>query len=144
MKNTKLSIFVVATFAVLAIGSVAAFGFGNGFMKGLSEDDKEEMQAFHEQLQTAIENKDFEAWKSLMESQLTEENFNAMVEMHEQMSEMRDLREQIREAMENNDAETAEDLRAQLQELMPEKSNGMGMGHMKGFMQRAEFADDAQ
>jgi len=130
MKNQTIGVFVVAAFAVLAIGGVAAFGFGNGFMAGNS--DSTEMQAFHEKVQTAVENNDFVAWKSLMESQLTQDNFNQMVEMHDQMQEMQDLRQQLRDAIANGDTDTANQIRTQLSEKMPE---GMGIGYARGFKQ---------
>lgn len=133
MKSKNIGIFAVLTFAIVAVGSVTAFGLGHGFMIGNS--DSEETQAFHEEVQTAIENNDFEAWKSLMESQLTEEHFNQMVEMHAQMEERMQLREQLREAMQNGDMETANQLREQLQENMPEDAKAFGTGYSKGIRQ---------
>jgi hypothetical protein len=136
MENKKtyaaLSImFVVA----LAVGSVSAFGFGFGPVFGsndLTDEEKTQMQDFKDQVQTAIENNDYEAWKVLMEEQLNEENFNLLVEQHTQMSEMQTLREELKTAIENGDSETAEELRTQLQELMPEKANANGIGFGRG------------
>ena len=129
--NTKTTYAIVlASMALILIGSVSAFG-GLGFGQN---GDAEEMQAFHEDVQTAIENNDYEAWKSLMESQLTEEQFNSMVERHSQMQEVKEIREQMREARESGDTETFENLQEQLQELAPfneGKGFGMGRGHMK-------------
>ena len=107
MKKITLGIFVFSVIALLGVGIVAAlpFGFGKGAMsQELTEEEQIEMQSFHDSLQDAIDNEDFDAWKSLMESQLTEENFNKMIEMQnyeeEQRSEMKQAREQFCE--ENN------------------------------------------
>ncbi|MEK6945369.1 MAG: hypothetical protein AABW63_01095 [Nanoarchaeota archaeon] len=130
MKKTKLGVFIVgAVFVALLIGSVAAFGFGNGFMK--SNATASEKKAFRDDIKTAIENNDFATWKSLMESQLTQENFNALVEGHTNMTEAKDLRAQIKTALENGDTETAENLREQMHELMPEKAKAYGIGYGK-------------
>jgi len=135
MKNkTSIGVFVVATIVLLAVGSVAAFGLGFGQMaKGdLTDEEKAQMQEFRTNVETAIENNDYATWKSLMESELSEENFNLLVEQHSQMSEMKQLREQLRTAMENGDTETANQLRTQMQGLMPEKVNTNGMGFARG------------
>jgi hypothetical protein len=87
-------------------------------------------------LRNAIENRDFEAWKNLMQSQLTEENFNVLVERHqemeENMGENQQLREQIREAMQSGDYETAKQLREQM------GKNTMGFERGKHFGMRGE------
>jgi len=133
-KKTMYGIVALSTLVLLAVGSITAFGFGKGAMMGLSDEDQEEREAFKAQLETAIENEDYEAWVDLMESQLTTEQFELIVERHEKMQEMDQIREQMRQAKEDGDTETFEELRNQLRELMPEDaplgSRGMGMkGH---------------
>lgn len=101
MKNKVLmgtaAIFLLA---VLGVGMVSAFGFGDGFMKPFSDGDREAMQEERDAMQNAIESEDYATWKSLMEAQIakmqeqiTEENFNEIVEMHQKMAEMREARE---------------------------------------------------
>jgi hypothetical protein len=137
MKKVTLGIFVFSVIALLGIGAVAAFpGFGKNMMKqDLSEEEQEEMQAFHDSLQEAIENEDFEAWKSLMESQITEENFNKVIEMQEQQEERRAEMEEEREQFcEENDCPEGE---------FPE-FNGMmheGFGKMHGECPFAESSE---
>ncbi|MBS3143774.1 hypothetical protein J4446_02785 [Candidatus Woesearchaeota archaeon] len=102
MNKKYLAVFAIAMVALVGVGMVSAFGFGNG-MKGLSDNDGAQMQEQMEAVNSAIENNDFEAWKSLMESQLTEENFNQMVERH---NEMKEFREQMETAKESGDFES--------------------------------------
>jgi hypothetical protein len=49
--------------------------------------EAEEIKEEQEALQTAIENEDYDSWKSLMEAKLTEETFNQLVERENQMNE---------------------------------------------------------
>lgn len=100
MKKITLGVFVFSVIALLGVGIVAAFpfGFGKGPMaQELTEEEQTEMQAFHDSLQEAIENENFETWKSLMESQLTEENFNKMIEQRQKMEQRRAEMEEKRE-----------------------------------------------
>lgn len=112
MKKITLGVFVFSVIALLGVGIVAAFpfNFGRGMMaQDLSEEEQIEMQAFHDALQEAIENEDFDSWKSLMESQLTEENFNKMIEMREQQEERRaEMEEQREQFCEENDCSGTE------------------------------------
>src|SRR3989344_3535745 len=135
MKNNKLAVFVIAGFLLLAVVSVAAFGFGNF-------NSNEDAQTFHKQMKTAIENNDFQAWKTLMESQITEENFAEMQQRPTKMSEMHQIREQLKEALENGDSETVEDLKTQLEEIMPKQPHGMGNSYKMGFKHGFNFAEN--
>ena len=124
-KKQKGAIAALLVISVLGAGFVSAFpmGFG-GFNKDLTS---EELEAFAEERQKmtdAIESGDYETWKALMEekmekmkAELTEENFNQIVERHGQMKEGRELKQQIREAWENGDYETVEQLRTQMGSL---------------------------
>jgi transcriptional regulator with AAA-type ATPase domain len=120
MNKKYLAIFAIAMVALVGIGTVSAFGFGNG-MKNISDDDKAEMQEHMDAVRTAIENNDYEAWKSFMESQLTEENFNQMVERHNEMAQ---FREQIEAAKESGDFESLKELKGEM---------GFGREHRNGF-----------
>lgn len=127
MKNKALfgflALFVIG---ILTTGFVSAFGFGNGPMGNLSEEEMTEMQAYHESIREAIQNNDYESWRSLMESKLTQEEFDLRVEHHNQMMEMRDLREQLREAYEVGDDSLVEKLQEELSEFEPMAGFGMG------------------
>lgn len=158
MKNKKLlGAFAIFSIALLSVGMVSAFGFGQGTMQGksqgmglmmgyedLSEGEIAEIQVFQDSIKTAIENSDFEEWKSLIESQLTQEHFNQIVEKHSKMSEQRQLYEQMQEAWENEDYETMKNLREQMSENMPgksqvkEKCQSMGEGECEGKFMRGE------
>jgi hypothetical protein len=106
-KKYIAGIFAIAVVAVLGVSMVSAFGLGNGFMnhdKALTDAEKTAMEQERTAMQTALENEDYAAWKSLMEAQIakmqaeiTEENFNALVEQHAQMSEMKADMDALRE-----------------------------------------------
>jgi len=107
MKNKHiLGIVTVSMIAVLGIGVISAYGFGMGFMnQNIGDEDKADMHTEMEAMETAVENNDYGAWKSLMEerisqmqSQLTEENFNNMVEMHNNMQEFKTAMQEARDS----------------------------------------------
>jgi hypothetical protein len=75
MKKKYLGIFAIFAIALLGIGAVSAFGMGQGKMLGLDEEEKTEMEAFRLEVQNAVQNGDYETWKSLVESKISEENF---------------------------------------------------------------------
>ncbi|MBS3079817.1 hypothetical protein J4218_06860 [Candidatus Pacearchaeota archaeon] len=89
--------------AVIGVSMVSAFGFGNGLMKqDITDEDRTLMQEKHEQMKSAIENKDYATWKTLMEeqiakmqSQITEDNFNKIVENHVKMQDFRNSVESL-------------------------------------------------
>ena len=92
---------IVALLLVSLVAGAFAFsskGFGN------------------EAAREALEAGDYNAWKEAVSSQLTEENFNKIVEMHEANAERFELRAQIRQAVEDGDFEKAQELRAELGE----------------------------
>lgn len=105
MQNKYVYSFVaLAIVAILGVSMISAFGFGKSFNADLTEEEKTELQEQREAMKTAIENNDFETWKSLMEqritkmqSQLTEENFNKIVKRHEKMSEIKSAVQESRE-----------------------------------------------
>ena len=107
MKKIALGIFALSVIALLGVGITTAFPFGVGksdMKQNLTEAEQAEVQVFHDALETAIENEDFDTWKSLMESQLTEENFNNIITNHNEMQEIRNEREVYCE--ENNCSES--------------------------------------
>ena len=125
-KKQKVTIAALLVFSVIGAGFVSAFpmGFGGFFNKDLTAEELEALTEERQQMTQAIENNDYTTWKTLMEerldrmkAELTEENFNLLVERHNQMEERNQLREQIREALQNGDYETAVQLREQLGSL---------------------------
>lgn len=114
-KKKIFGILAIAMIAILGVSIVAAQRFGGfGFAQGLTDEEKAEIQTQHESMQTAISDGDYTTWKSLMEeriakmqSQVTEENFNAIREQHQKMSE---LRTSMQEARESGDFSKVEEL----------------------------------
>ena len=81
-KFSKKLIPVIAAIALLSVGLVAAYGGGFGFGGGMTDEERTVIQ-------TAVENNDYNSWKTAMESQLTEEKFNQMQQRHAGMQEHR-------------------------------------------------------
>lgn len=130
MKNkTLMGVFAFGVVALLAIGFVAAFPMGHGG-QDLSEEEQAEMQAHREAVVAALEADDYEEWKALKESMLTEERFALAQERHAQMEE---IRAAVEEAKETGDWSTVEELREEYgvskrgHRMGPGK--GMGEGH---------------
>jgi hypothetical protein len=125
-KKHLFGIFALAIIAILGVSLVSAFGFQGG----MSDENKEIMK-------TAVENGDFDSWKAIKQAELTEEKFAKLQERHEIMEELKPLKEQMRAAMQEGDSETAETLRAQIRELLPEgfkgQEKGKGHGGINGF-----------
>jgi hypothetical protein len=90
MKRTML-----ATFALLFIGLVA-FASATMFMGPQSSTDRQAIE-------TAIANNDFATWKTLEENQLTQANFDQIVQQHQKMADMQTKEKAVRDAVNNND-----------------------------------------
>ena len=133
MEKTTLGIIAVSLVALIGVSFVAAYGFGNGAMSGLTEEEKAELQEQRQDMRNAIENEDFAAWKSLMEEKvariqgdINEENFAELVARHQEMSQ---FREQMQEAQ--GDPELMQQLREQYgfeDHRGFGKGKGMGLG----------------
>lgn len=105
-----IAAFVIIAF--LGIAAVSGFGFAKGFWNQNAQ-NKTQMQEQQKAMHDAIANNDYAAWKSLMDqriadmqSQITQENFNRLVEKYKQEEAMQSNREAIQTAVENNDYET--------------------------------------
>jgi len=117
---------ILALIAVLVVSSVVAFPFG--------EDD-----ADREAIQEAIGNEDYLTWKSLMEAKLTQENFDKLVEVHNKQAGMKVLKDELKEAWENEDFERVKEIKDELAENGPEgNSPGLGKGLEKGLCENEE------
>lgn len=124
MNKITLSLLVFAVIGVLGVGLISAHGLGNdmGFGKyGLTEEEKSDLLQEKEVLREAIENQNYQTWRSLMEERLTEENFNKLVEKHEKMSEFKGLKEELRQAWKDEDFERVKEIKDEMTEIMPEK-----------------------
>ena len=130
-KMKKIYAGILATFAIalLGVGMVSAFGgFGKGmFNPNLTEEEKAEMQEFHDVIQTAVENNDYDTWKSLKESKLTEEQFEKVKERHQMREEFRTVME---EARESGDFSAMQELKGEFG--MPGKEFRKGIGFRFG------------
>ncbi|MEW6748958.1 MAG: hypothetical protein AB1295_04595 [Candidatus Micrarchaeota archaeon] len=132
MGNNKVLLGGLALLALLG-AAFAWGGFSGHFADSLPDDVKV-------QLKQALEERDLETIHAIRQeyapadgplSQLTDE----------QRAELDSLREQIRAARESGDSETAEELRSQMRELLPEPPEGFGQkgpraGRMRGFGMR--------
>jgi len=86
MKNSIL----VAIFITGIIGSA---GIVSAFWPTiLSKEQKTKIQE-------AIKNNDFEAWKNIMISSLTQENFNKIVERYKAATEIKELQKMIKQSI---------------------------------------------
>lgn len=95
MKKRYLGLFAIFAIALLGIGAVSAFGMGQGKMNGLDEEKRAEMETFRANVQEAVQNGNYDAWKILMESRISEEQFKMI---QERLAE----REAHRTEMQNN------------------------------------------
>lgn len=135
----KLLAVIVAAFGFQA---VAAAPMGNYFAHSVGEGcpfmDNEtfaEMSEFHEEVQAAIESNNYTAWKAALNSLLTEERFNEIVELHNRQQEQNQLMEEFRNAWEEGDYEKIAEIRANLSDsgAMPEpKGNAQGISRGLG------------
>lgn len=106
-----LGIASLVVIAILGISFAVAFPFGRDHaMRGVSEKEKTEMQEFGKAVQQAIEDKNYEAWKSLMgqeiakmQAQVTEENFNKIIGQHQQKGAVQGEQNAIQAAIEAGD-----------------------------------------
>ena len=114
MERKTLGILALALVGLMAVSLVAAMPFTTG--------------ENHEAIRNAVQAGDYDAWKSLRMAELSEENFEKMTQMHE-------LRQELKEAKDAGNEDAVELLMDELKELMPEGREMMGgkMGFGKGF-----------
>lgn len=95
MKRKSILGLLALMILIGSLGAAQAFG-GNFF--GMNSETRDTII-------NAIKSKDYSAWKEAMETQLTEENFNKLVERHEAMSERQAQREAMEKAVQEGDYE---------------------------------------
>jgi len=141
MKKSKfylLSGFLGLVATTLIVSSLAsAHGLGGQFDRGnisperqqAMEEARQEMETYHDAIQTALDNGDYEAWKTAMDSHpritdiINADNFGQFVQMHNYMQE--------------GDFEAAQEIR---DELGLEKAGPMmGMGFGRGLKMGHQF-----
>ncbi|MBN2368175.1 hypothetical protein JXC34_04075 [Candidatus Woesearchaeota archaeon] len=92
---------IIALLALVVVGIVAAAG-ASAFGFGFGQD-----QEARDVIRDAIDNNDFDAWKSAVSTALTEENFNQLVEIHQNMgqnrAQFRKQGDEMRDAIEAGD-----------------------------------------
>jgi len=98
-QKQMLGIVALAMVALLGVGMVSAFGFGNG----ISEEDIEA-------LNNAMESGDYEAWKEIKMSQISEERFEEARARHQERAEFRTA---MQEARESGDYSRVQELKAE-------------------------------
>ncbi len=98
-RKLLLGIFALSIIGILGVSYVSAYGFGEMRNPIFSEEEKAEIQEQHEAIQNAIENSDYASWKTLMQQkialmqeQITQENFDALVQRHEERAKIREAR----------------------------------------------------
>ena len=134
-KKQKVTIASLLVFSALGAGFVSAFPMG-GFRvlnKQLTSDELKTLTEERQQITQAIENNDYNTWKTLMDqriekmkSDLTEDNFKQVVEKYNQMKEKSQLKQQIKQAIQNKDYDTVAQLRNQLGSLGGNTRGGFG------------------
>ncbi|MCG7849765.1 MAG: hypothetical protein MIO93_11395, partial [ANME-2 cluster archaeon] len=102
LKRISILSILAVMLLVFSIGAVSAFG---GKFLGMDSESREDMM-------NAIEAKDFDAWNAAKSDRMTEEKFNDRVDrhvarsvMHDAKSDMRELREDKKLAIEAGDYE---------------------------------------
>ena len=139
MNYTAVALSLVMI-VLLGVGFVSAYQFGNGFMNSnLSDEEKADRYVQREAIRSAVDNQDFETWKSLMQGKLeqmqerlTEENFNNLVQRHQERAEFRQAMDDAREA-----GATREEMQQLREEYGIGAGNGFGKGLKKGFEMRS-------
>ena len=86
IKNTIFALLALMLVGIVATAGASAFGW-------MSED--------REDVRQAIEDNDFEAWRTAKQTRITEENFNEVVSRHESGSLCRESHDEVREAIDN-------------------------------------------
>ena len=120
-KKYTMGVLALFAIALLGVGLVSAFG-GQGKMFGLDEDDRAEINAFHDSVQGAVEAGNYDSWKNLIESRINADEF---VKVQERHAEQGQHRAEMQEAFENGER--------------PERGQGMGMH--KGMRGEGNFGE---
>jgi len=95
MKKMKKTIIYLL--ALMTIGLIACAGLATAFGLGFVNEEQKST------IKQAIEDNNFEAWKSAIIETLTQENFDKLVERHKVISERMKLQNAVRQSIEAGD-----------------------------------------
>ncbi|PIR93376.1 hypothetical protein COT99_00925 [Candidatus Falkowbacteria bacterium CG10_big_fil_rev_8_21_14_0_10_43_10] len=120
MNKTNILAAAVGVVVTTAIVAGATYAYQGG-AANFEFKNQGQFMANRQEMMAAVENKDYAAWKKLMDEQvnklsefITEENFNKMAALHEAMRSGEGItprqHEAIRSAIENNDYESWKNL----------------------------------
>ncbi|HIH52217.1 hypothetical protein J4412_00625 [Candidatus Pacearchaeota archaeon] len=124
MKN-KTNVGILAVFTVLVLG-VAGIVSAGGFGMGINSGNSTQNQEFQTQVHNAVTSGDFSTWKSLMESRLTQANFDSIQARARTMSE---FRTQMEDARDFGNYTLMQQLREQYGVGNKGQGNGMARGN---------------
>ena len=79
-KYVPIAIIVIAAIGLLGISTASAHPFYEGNNKMMSFEGQQAIQE-------AVQNNDYEAWASLMQARITQENFNKLAEKQKEIAE---------------------------------------------------------
>ena len=127
MKRTTAYLFgLMIAGVLLSVGVASAFGAGFA--------SEEQSSA----IKQAVEQNDFEAWKTAVEETLTQENFNKLVERNKEMTERKELQDAVKQAIANGDynayKQAFENLKGSIQVMNEDDFNTMVERYNSGEM----------
>jgi enolase len=104
-------------------GVLVSVGIASAFGAGFANEEQSSA------IKQAIEQNDFEAWKTAMEQTLTQENFNKLVEKNKKMTERKELIDAVKQAIANGDynayKQAFENLKSSIQVMNEDNFNSM-------------------
>jgi hypothetical protein len=107
MKNKNLfGVVSLAVVALLMVSVVSAY-----YVASFNEGKRE----IHENLNEALDNNNYDAWREIMISTLTRENFDRQVEARKNSEQHQQIMEELRQAWVAGDSERIAELRKQLE-----------------------------
>jgi len=78
-------------------GVLVSAGIASAFGAGFANDGQSSA------IRQAVENNDFEAWKTAMEETMTQENFDKLVERSKEMAQRKELQDAVKQTIANGD-----------------------------------------
>ncbi|PIN88684.1 hypothetical protein COU61_03945 [Candidatus Pacearchaeota archaeon CG10_big_fil_rev_8_21_14_0_10_35_13] len=137
-QNYVLGVLAISVIALLGIGLVSASN-GFGIMSKFSGNSQNEAG---DSFRTAVENNDYDSWKSLMDervslmqAEINVDNFNAMVDQHESRTEFRNAMNELKASGDFSRDKILE-LREQYGIEGPEFNSGRNEGRGFGMMRQ--------
>ena len=120
MKRTTAYTYILA---LMIAGVLASVGIASAFGGGFANEKQRSA------IKKAIEENNFEAWKTAMTEILTQENFNKLVERNKAMAERRNLQNAVKQAIADGDynayKQAFENLKGSMQVMSENDFNAM-------------------